>query len=71
MLLVPVGQRIGVRPAFFSPDGLGRRNVIFPSFLQDLALGHRGRVMEAVSLRMLLLDLKASSKVVSISVLFC
>lgn len=38
-------QRIGARPASFSPDGLVCRNVRFASFLQDLALGHRGRVM--------------------------
>lgn len=52
-------QRIGARPASFSPDGLVCRNVRFASFLQDLALGHRGRVMGTISPRMLLLDLKS------------
>ena len=71
MLFVPVEQRIGAHPAFFSPDGLVCRNVRFSSFLQDVALGHGVRIMKTVSLRMLLLGLKSSSKVVSISVPFC
>lgn len=66
---------MGGPPALFSPGALVCRNMRFPSVLQDWALGHTGRVVEAVterwSLRMLLLDLKASSKVAGFFVLFC
>lgn len=71
MLSIPVIQGMGGSLALFSPGGLASRKVRFPSFPQDLALDHRGRAVEAVSgrlsLRMLLLGLKASSKIEGIS----